>query len=204
MKKDKNKKGKVSIEILIICAIACCMIFLINFSNAKINELISTTEQSLLFKDAIDVDQEEFNEEFAEKILCSRPEPYKMIEGFTQDFQLIFRIEFDEHETDTLSEIKNNTELVDFLKEHEYGHTRIDIDGKEEDIYFQWVDNSTTGISLILVYMSKANVNNLWVIPMSCYIILILICILLIRFLFIQNQIRIDEYNRSSERIRTK
>ena len=68
--KKTNKHPIFNIEILILVVIAALMIFLINFAEAKFNEVISVDKQALLMNDN---PENQISDDFAKEIVNFRP-----------------------------------------------------------------------------------------------------------------------------------
>ena len=152
-------------EIAITLAIAACMIFLINFANAKMEEITISNKESLLINHD---PTNPIHEELAGEIVKFKPGACKLI-----DFP----------------------DLVNLLRNNAEGHTEVTINGIDENVYFRWSETSRGEHYLVMVYMSQPVVNNLWVFPFVCYMILIMIFILLIRIHIIQHNEKIQYYN---------
>ena len=93
------------------------------------------------------------------------------------------------------AELKDFPDLVNLLRNNAEGHTEVTINGIDENVYFRWSETSRGEHYLVMVYMSQPVVNNLWVFPFVCYMILIMIFILLIRIHIIQHNEKIQYYN---------
>ena len=175
----KSRSNNYKFEIGIIVLIAICICYLMYFTRSKMNEIIiSNEEQLLMVHSETNMD---LHNEFAEKIISFRPGSYKMIEMYSEDLEQIFRIQFKEDDEYIGKDIRNESGLIDLLKEHEEGHTCIKINDMEEDIYFRWITDNQNNKCLVMIYMSKHQVKNIWVFTFVCCIILILIFILLIK-----------------------
>lgn len=190
--KKTNKHPIFNIEILILVVIAALMIFLINFAEAKFNEVISVDKQALLMNDN---PENQISDDFAKEIVNFRPESCKMIELFSKDFELIFRVQFREDDENKLYDnIENHQELMSLFLHNKEGHTNLTIDGEEEDIYFKWTTNNLGEPSLMIIYMARPVVKNLWVFSFICYIILILIFLLVISLKYRMHRQLVREY----------
>ena len=175
---NKINKPNYVIDIIIVGLIALCLIFLMIFANNKLSEVITSDREALL----IEHDQNNpIHEELAQKIVEFRPDACKMIEVYSEDYEPIFRVQFkdnDEHMDDPL---KDHTELTELFDSHEDGHTEIEINGEDEDVYFRWTITTTGERCLFIIYMSRPVVKNLWVFTAICCVIMFLVMILLFR-----------------------
>ena len=118
-----------------------------------------------------------------------------MIELFSKDFELIFRVQFREDDENKLYDnIENHQELMSLFLHNKEGHTNLTIDGEEEDIYFKWTTNNLGEPSLMIIYMARPVVKNLWVFSFICYIILILIFLLVISLKYRMHRQLVREY----------
>lgn len=201
MNKKSIKIYKFNIERAIVLIIALCMIFLINFANTKLNEIAISEREALLMKhDPINP----IHNELAQKIREFRPDVCKMIEVYSDEFDQLFSVQFKENTLTINNNLSDYAELVELFKTNKEGHTNIEIDDNEEDIYFQWVDTSEGKHYLIIIYMSKPIVENLWVFEFVCYLILVLVFVLIIRLHMIQQQDKIRYYQTISNETRRK
>ena len=205
MKKNKkvNKKKSIfNIEILIIFVIAALMIFLINFANAKLNEVITVDREALLMNsDANSL----ISDDLAKEIIKFRPESCKMIELFSQNFELIFRVQFRENdESRSYDSIKNHPELMDLFLNNKNGHANITVDGEEEDIYFEWTITNTGDAALMIIYMARPVVKNLWLFSFVCYMILLLVFLLVIVMKYRMHKQLMKEYENLQNSIKIR
>lgn len=191
-RKNINKHPIFNVEMMILVVIAALMIFLINFANTKLNEVVSVDREALL----MNADPESpISDDLAKEIVDFRPESCKMIELFSKDFELIFRVQFREgDENRSYENIENHKELMDLFLNNKEGHTNIIVDGEEEDIYFRWTVTTSGEPSLMIIYMARPVVKNLWVFSFVCYIILILIFTLVIMMKYRLHRQLLKEY----------
>lgn len=182
MNPSRRRKNNLNIELILVFVIALLLLFLINFANNKLNEIITSDREALLIEHD---PNNPVHEELANEILDFRPDACKMIEVYSSDFQPLFRVQF-EKQQDYGNTLLNHQDLVDLFETHKDGHTSIVINDIEEDIYFRWEETSSGEMCLIIIYMSRPVVTNLWVFNAVCYAILILVCILIIR-LYLKN-----------------
>ena len=191
-----NSKRKVNfnIELILVIIIAISLIFLMNFANSKLNELITSDREALLMEHD---PNNTVHEELANRILDFRPNACKMIEVYSSDFKPLFRVQFEEH-SDYSESIQNHSELINLLKTNKDGHTSITIDDVEEDVYFRWEKMTSNDMCLVIIYMSRPVVENLWVFNAICYIILILVCILILRLHLRNHSEKIKYYSKLS------
>ena len=190
--KFKIKRIYMYIEIAIVFAIAICLLILINFSDGKFEEVQGLTQEAML----INHDPgNPVHDELAQKIMAYRPNSYKMIEIYSEDFEKIMKVQFMEDDEFIDQPLTDYPELIDLFKRHEDGHTSITVDGMEEDIYFRWSEMGNDGYRcLMIIYISRHVVKNTWVFHVICYIILLLVLILLIMLLVQQYKDKIDYY----------
>lgn len=199
---NKSNNGKSGIkyftfETIIIILIAICVVAMINLSNYKINELFASHQELLLSKDTGD---SALNEELANGIMQFRPDLCKMIELYSLDFQQILKLEFtkqtEENPCDrrvTERTIKDYPELMKLLIHNPEGHTTIRTEDEEEDVYFKHIALSNGQQCIMIIYMTKSVVKNLWVINFLGYFILILVFVLLI-YSYHQRQVEAIKY----------
>lgn len=195
--KIKHKNSSVAIEIFIVALIALCMIILINISDQKIDEVLGTRDSIILRKNPDDT----IDEILAKEIKMFRTNACTMVEAYDENFKLVLEMPFDE--THVHSDLRNFQALQDLFKKYEEGHTRIIINDEEEDIYFRWTANDKGESRLVIMYMSRPVVKHLWLIPFLCYVILILIFALLVRFRLSQQNDRIHHYQDTTKSVQT-
>ncbi|MCM1215400.1 MAG: hypothetical protein NC548_12880 [Lachnospiraceae bacterium] len=187
-----------TIETIIVLAIAGCMIFLINFANAKMEEITISNKEALLMNHDPD---DPIHTELAEEIVKFRPDACKLIEVYSEELEPMFSVQFYDN-NDGHTDINDFPDLISLLRSNVEGHTEITIDGIDENVYFRWSETSKGEHYLVIVYMSQPIVSNLWVFPLVCYLILLMVFILLIRIRFIQHNERIKYYDNISRSMR--
>lgn len=180
------------IEIAIVFIIAICLLILINFSDGKFEEVQGLTQEAML----IEHDPgNPVHDELAQKIMEYRPNSYKMIEIYSEDFERIMKVQFQEDDEYVDQPLTDYPELIELFKSHQDGHTSITVDGMDEDIYFRWSEIGDDGYQcLMIIYISRHIVENTWVFHLICYIILILVSILLVMLLLQQYKDKVDYY----------
>lgn len=187
-----------NIETLIILVIAACMIFLNIFTVTKLNELESAEHEAVFLMDNVDFnDKEEFTEEIQNYLTGS----YKMIELYDQDLELIFQIQFSDKYIE-IDDIKQHTDLVNIIKNNKEGQTEITVDDMEQEVYFKWVTNNSGETRLLMVYSAIKIVKGIWLFSFTCWMVMILIFVLLIRLHSRSYQDRIDEYRKMAFNLR--
>ena len=195
--KTHNNEGSVAVEIIIMILISFCILFLIAFTNNKLDEFDEREEAMLLMHPN---QREDIDEDLAKKIIAFRPDACKLIELYDENFQSVFKVAF----TDETDDIRYNNlteypDLIALFQSAPQGHTSFEIDGKKEDIVFEWTDSSDGNKYLLIVYISRPIVKNTWIFSFVCYIILILVFILMTRMMFKQNNARIQHYKSLSK-----
>ena len=195
--KTHNNEGSMVVEIIIMILISFCILFLIAFTNNKLDEFDEREEAMLLMHPN---QREEIDEDLANKIIAFRPDACKLIELYDENFQSVFKVAF----TDETNDIKYNNlseypDLVSLFESSPQGHTSFEIDNKKEDIVFEWTESSDGNRYLLIVYMSRPIVKNTWIFSFVCYIILILVFTLMSRMMFKQNKARIQHYRSLSK-----
>ena len=195
--KTHNNEGSMVVEIIIMILISFCILFLIAFTNNKLDEFDEREEAMLLMHPN---QREEIDEDLANKIIAFRPDACKLIELYDENFQSVFKVAF----TDETDDIKYNNlteypDLVSLFESSPQGHTSFEIDNKKEDIVFEWTESADGNRYLLIVYMSRPIVKNTWIFSFVCYIILILVFTLMSRMMFKQNKARIQHYRSLSK-----
>lgn len=192
----RSKRIYMYIEIIIILAIAVCLLILINFSDGKFEEVQGLTQEAMLVEHDPD---NPVHDELAREIMEYRPNSYKMIEIYSEDFERIMKVQFQEDDEYVDQPITDYPDLIKLFRSHQDGHTSITVDGMDEDIYFRWSELGDDGYQcLMIIYISRHVVENTWVFHMICYIILILVFILLIILLLQQYRDKVEYYENIS------
>lgn len=195
MDKNVNRpRHKLTVELIIMIVIAGLMIFLIHFADAKLNEIMTADQQALLINQNSD---NPINVELSEEIVKYRPETCKLIEVYNSNYEPMFDVQFGTSIQDT-NPITDYPELIDILENSPEGHTEFTQDDQIEYIQYQWVSTSDDEQALIIIYMTKPIVKNLWVFSFICYLILILVFVIIIRMNLINSRNRIRQYNHAS------
>ena len=195
----KNNSISIRIEILLVAVIAICMLVLINFTNNKIEEVL-TSNNSIILRDNPDAYLDTLlGNEFKKYEL----EPCTITETYDSDFTMRLRVPFsnDDREQHRAFSIKENDGLKEIFNKYPEGHTRMRIGEIQQDIYFRWTDTNDGQRRLVIVYLSRPIVKNLWIIPSLCYFILILIFILVVRLRISYQKDRIAYYQKNSTNI---
>lgn len=191
MKKSRQRL-KINFDVVIVIVIALLMIFLINFADIKMREMNDSHIDSILFEDDT---KHDISEIFADEIVKFRPESCKMVETYDENFNLLVRVMFNETHNHSVDNIKEYPELVNLLKAHDHGHTRIDRGDATEDVYFTWSVMGNGKKCIVIIYTTSPLVKNLWLFNTVCYIVLILIFILLIKLQLKRESDEIKRYN---------
>ena len=198
-----NKKSKTgSIETFIVILIAGCMIFLINFTNDKLDQFSRLKEEVVLINHDFD---NEIYDELADEIVAYRPDNYKMIEVYNESFKHIMTLQFMEGAQPYISDLYRYPELISLFKENDEGYTDIVCkeDGTKQDIYFKWLQSTATGNKyLIIVYSLYHPVENLWIFNLTAYTVVLLVFILFIRLRIMSYSESIKQYDSLSKSIR--
>lgn len=180
MKEYQNKRGApklmLRIQVAIIFLITALMIFLIVFSTNKMDQILDIEQEALLMSHD---PNSPIHHELAKEIIKFRPDVCKMIEAYSKDLVPLFKVQFLKENDDLDNDITKYPELMELLVSNTEGHTSITIDDKDEDVYFRWTESATGEPYLVIIYMSRPVVENLWVFSFICYMILFLIFILL-------------------------
>lgn len=188
--KKHNNYQSFTIELLITITIALCMIFLVNFANNKLDEIVSSDKEALLMNVN---ESDEMHQKLAEQIIQFRPDACKMIEVFSEDYQLLFKVQF-KAESESSDLLIDHKDLISLFESESEGHTTIDIGDSTEDVYFRWELMETGQKCLVIIYMSKPVVKNIWIFSAVSYTVIILVFILLVRILYIRHEERVEIY----------
>lgn len=200
MKNKKNSSFKI--ETLIIILIAGCMIFLVDFTNNKINEFSRLEEEIMLVNHD---PSNPIHEQLAQEIIEYRPDTYKMIEIYTEDFDIMMTLQFIETGLKNIN-LDEYPDLIELFNENEEGHTQLSFSDNEikEDIYFKWVKASDNNKYLMIVYSSRHPVQNIWIFNFVCYIVLLLIFILLLQMHLKNYKDKVQQYEQLSNDLKKR
>lgn len=191
-------KPRFYIDILIMFIIAGCLIYLIIFTNAKFNEIIASDREALLIEHD---PNDPVHAQLAEEIIDFRPDACKMIEVYSEEYESIFRVEFNDDNDSPLPALKDHDDLINLFNSHEQGHTEITIDDKDEDVYFRWTLTTEGERCLFIIYMSRPVTKNLWVVTALCIFIMILVGIIMVRFYIHMHEVQMMEYSKLSDAV---
>lgn len=194
----KRKRFKFNIEIPIVILIAGLILVLMRFADNKLNELIISDTEVLFMEENYDPN-DLIHEEFANRIADFRPDVSKMIEMYTDDFELLVRVQFDDNEVGFEDSIKSYPELTELLATNSDGFTIMNIDDSIEYIYFKWSESVNGDRFLFIVYTNKPVVKDFWIFHALCYTILVLVGILLMKLSLSSHRTRIEYYQSLSE-----
>ena len=199
----KKSKSPITIEIIIVLIIAVCMIFLNFFTTSKLSELERSSNEAMFIRNDLPFMN---SDEFTEEILEYKPESCKMIEMYDDQFNLLLMIQFDQDKAVDNHDITEYPDLISTLECNTEGQVNIAKmkDGYEENVYFQWINNSNGDRRLIMVYSTKLIVNNLWIFSFVCYFVILLVFILLIRLKLDQCRSNIKQYDTTSTIVRDR
>lgn len=188
----KSQDGSMIVEISIMIIISFCIIFLISFVSIKFKEYENAENAMLFVRDISEYNNDEVL--LAGKMMEFRPDGYKMIEVYSEDFQPVFQVAFTNDDIDSLNKLTDHPDLVAILESEEYGHTSFELDDRRENIAFEWTESTDGNRYLIIIYMVRPIVEDTWVFSMVCYIILILVFTLILRMIFKKNRLYIQQY----------
>lgn len=200
MNNNKRRAG-FRIETIIIILIAGCMIFLIDFTNNKLDQFSRLEEEAMLINhDPNNI----IHEQLAEELLEYRPDSYKMIEIYTDEFDLMMTLQFITANSRSLN-LHAHPELIDLFKNNAEGHTTLlfgNNDEIKEDVYFKWVTGSDENKYLMIVYSSRHPVQNIWIFNFVCYMVLLLVFVLLLYIRLKNYKDKIQQYEQLSNDVR--
>lgn len=189
----KAQDGSMIIEILIMIIISICIIFLIGFVNDKFEEYEGVEEAMLFIRETPEYNVDETI--LSQEMMNFRPNGCKLIELYTEDFQPVFRVAFTNDESlSNFDELYEYPKLTSIFESEEYGHTSFEIGDQKEDIIFEWTESTDGNRYLLIVYMVRPIVENIWVFSLICYIILILGFTLILRMILKKNSLYIQQY----------
>lgn len=197
-----KRNNSAKIEIALVVIIAMCMLLLIHISNSKIEEVLATNK-SIIVRENPDP---QIDSALGKEIVKYKPDACSMMEVYDGNFNVIIRVPFgtDDNINNDHFNLNNYANLKDLLMKYPEGHTRIQIGDKEEDVYFRWTETNDSKRRLAIIYISRPTVQNLWMIPFLCYLILILIFVLVVRVHLSCQRDRIDYYHKTSMRVQSR
>ncbi len=203
---QNNKRGGPSsrllkAQLLIVGLIAVLMIFLIIFANDKMDQVLDAEQEALLMSHD---PNSPIHSELAKEIIKFRPDACKMIEVYSSDLEPLFKVQFLEEDNEADNDISNYPELMELLTSNPEGHTSIVVDEKDEDVYFRWTESSTGDPYLVIIYMSRPVIKNLWVFSLTCYLIIFLVFALMIMLLFNNYNKDIQYYHSLSREVQRR
>jgi len=183
-----NKNVYQYINILIVFTIGISLIFLNQFTNSKLKELENSSKEAMMLNDNLILSN---REEFSKHFKHYRPEAYKRIEIYDEDFNSVFSIILDD--SDPNMNIKNYPELIKQLKSTSEGQTTFENNKYEANIYFKWnIDNDKK--LLYMIYTRRTIVKYLWVFNFVCGGVMCLILIFFLLNHFFMYKLRLKYY----------
>lgn len=201
--RSKSKRRNNNIETLIVILIAGCMVFLINFTNSKLAEFARLEQEAILINQ--DPENPVYNQLASEIIKYRGCCPYKMVEVYTEDFDLMMTLQFIDKETEPLTNLHNYSDLIELFSSHQEGQTSImtgDDKDVKQDIYFKWVPGTDGQRYLIITYSFYHPVDNLWVFNFIGYLVIVLVFALLIMLRIRRYNDKIQQYQSLSNDVR--
>ena len=190
-KRQRSDHKEFIFEFGIVIGIVICIIVLINYGNIARGEIEEREKDISMYRDAIS--DSIIEDQLAKGILLYRPYACKLIEVYDEDLNSMFTIHFYDSEPSPNGMIKDHDSLTNVLKSSEEGHTTINFEDKEEDVYFKWSTNTERNEKyLVLIYTSKESAKYTWVFYIACYAILVMAFILLTKILFERNKARME------------
>ncbi len=195
-----NSNAKV--EIALVMLIAICMLMLIQISNIKLNEVMSTNNSIILRENP----DKEIDNLLTKEIIKYKPDACTMMEIYDDNYNMIMRVPFSPIDDTPRSyfNLGDHKGLKDLLGKYPEGHTRIQMGDNEEDVYFRWTETNDSKRRLAIIYIARPVVKHLWLIPFLCYLILILIFILVVRVRMSCQLDRINFYHKTSMRVQSR
>lgn len=172
------KKHKYSLDYAVLFLISISLIFLMFFTEFKLNEVITSDREALLMEHDAD---NPVHLQLAEEIVKYRSDACKMIEVYSDKYEPIISVQFRKNISNVKSKITDYNELIELFENNPDGHTEVTIGDEIEDIYFRWTYTTTGEKCLFLIYMSRPIVENLCIIRITCLFIMILVVGLVIR-----------------------
>lgn len=159
------------IEMILAIIIAGCVIMVLYLNNVKDSEMTERYMETLLVPaEQIGITDTELTELVTEY----QPESAKMIEFYTEELNLVYRVRFNGNATTSYQyQLRDYPDLMNYLLGHNEGHTNYIVNGVETDVYFKWCKSeSYDRQELIIIYSSRPEAQNYWLMPLTCYIIL--------------------------------
>jgi len=154
--------------------IGSSLLFLNQFTNGKLKELEISSKEAMMLNDNLMLSNKE---ELSKYLKHYRPEAYKRIEIYDENFNSVFSIILDN--SDPSMNIKDYPKLINQLKSMEEGQTTFEHDEYEANIYFKWnIDEN--GKLLYMIYSRRSIIKYLWLFNFICGGIM---CLVFISFL---------------------
>lgn len=205
MSKSKRiKKGtSMTIEIILVVIIAACMIFLNYWTTSKISELQRVNRNSIFIDDDLPMEDDG---ELVEELKTYLRSPCKMIELYDEHTNLLFQITFDDDGHKNVARpngIKDHRRLTKLIGTNQEGQATLRIGHSEQDVYYKWIVNSKNEKRLIIIYNEIVEVKGIWLFSFVCYIVMILVFILFIRFLTRSSKERVKHYEHTTNMIKS-
>ena len=187
------------INILIVFLIGCSLIFLNQYTNSKLKELELSSKEAIMLSDGLLVTDKEELTKYLKKY---RPESYKGIEIYDENFNSVFSLMLDN--SHPRMNIQDYPKLILELQSTEEGQTTFESNGYETNIYFKWNNNSNNEKLLYVIYSKRSIVKYLWLFNFICGGIMCLILILLIINHFVIYKLNVKYYSIINDELEKK
>ena len=162
------------IQTMLIIIIAISLLFLTRFTNNKLRELESSSKEAMMLNENL---MSSNKEELSKQLMTYRPEAYKRVEIYDENFNLIFSIILDNY--NVAMNIKEYPQLMNELKTKSEGQATFEQNNYEANIYFKW-NNDEGKKMLYIIYTRRSLVKDLWLFN---FIAGGIMCLILILFL---------------------
>lgn len=184
------------VNLVLVILIAVGLILLNFVTIAKLEDYEHAIKDAMFIQDDLQI----INDENAvAEIMRYQSDSYNMIEVYDQDMNLLMSVQFgNQEEVFPVGNIKDYPELMEELQKHNSGrfiveHTISDT-RENEEISFNWLVNNQGDTRLIVIYSMMPVVECVWVISTICYVILILVLILMLKFILHRYSDKISMY----------
>lgn len=195
----KNHVSYLTIDLLIVFAIAVGLIALNFFVIDRFTKLTHAGNSAMFIRDDIPIIEED---EIISEIVQYQLGAYNMFELYDEDLNLMLSIQFNTEDPLPNTDISNYPEFVAEVKNRETGRFIIDRETEDgtvsEEVSFIWLRNNRDELRLIVVYSTKPVVENLWAVSLICYVILGLVFTLMLRFILRRSKDSINHYQQIS------
>ena len=181
-----SKKQMYICNTLIIFLIGLILLGMNYFVNSKFKEMEISSKEAMLLNDNLTIASKE---DLSKYMKIYRPDAYKRIEIYDENFNSTFSIILDDYSTPM--NLKEHPELIQELQSKEEGQSTFKQNDYEANVYFKW-NTDSDGKRLYIIYTRRSIIKYLYIYNfLSCGVM----CLIFVFFLI--NHFNLYKMNQS-------